>query len=139
MTATFDQANNDILAFFKTAWDTTGLLAVYENVKGAKPTAQAAWARLTVRHGPSAQASLSGATGTSRYERSGILTAQIFIPNGEGLALGYSLAKTVIDAFEGKATPRQVWFRNATVNEVGPSEEWFQMNVTIGFTYDEVK
>lgn len=140
MTATFNQANNEILTFFKDAWDPTGHLALYENVKGEKPSAQEPWARLTVRHGPSRQASLSGALGTSRYERSGILTVQIFIPNGEGgLSLGYSLGKVIADAFEGKATPNQVWFRNVTINEIGPSDEWFQLNATAEFTYDEVK
>ena len=139
MTATFAQANDDILALFKTAWDTTGLLALYENIEGAKPTAQAAWARLTVRHGPSAQASLSGGTGVKRWERQGIITVQIFIPNGQGLSQGYSLGKIVADAFEGKATSLQVWFRNVRLNEIGPSGEWYQFNAIIEFTYDEIK
>jgi len=139
MTATFDEANDDILTLFKTAWDTTGFLALYENVVGEKPTAQAPWARITVRHGTGFQSSLTGGLGKSRFERNGIAAVQIFIPNGEGLSLGYSLSKVVADAFEGKASPKQVWFRNVTINEIGPDEEWFQFNVVIGFTYDEVK
>jgi hypothetical protein len=139
MTATFDQANNDILDFFKAAWDPTGHIALYENVKGAKPTAQNPYAKLFVRHGPSNQASLSGALGTSRFERQGIITVQIFIPNGQGLSEGYTLGKVVADAFEGKATPLQVWFRNVKLNEVGPSGEWYQFNATMEFNYDEVK
>lgn len=139
MTATFAQANDDILTLFKTAWDTTGHLALYENIEGAKPKAQSPWARLTVRHGPSAQASLAGGTGARRWERQGIITVQIFIPNGQGLSEGYSLGKIVADAFEGKASPLQVWFRNVRVNEIGPSGEWYQFNAIIEFTYDEIK
>ncbi len=139
MTATFDQANSDILTIFKTAWDATGHLALYENVKGARPTAQKPWARLTIRHGPPGPTSLSGGTGKHRFERNGLLTAQIFIPNGQGLSEGYVLCKIVADAFEGVATPLQVWFRNIRVNEVGPAGEWFQFNVLVDFTYDEIK
>ena len=139
MSATFDAANNEILAFFKTAWDTTGLIALYENIEGEKPPAQVAWARVTIRHGAGRQSSLSGGNGTSRFDRDGILTVQIFIANGQGLSQGYILGKVVTDAFEGKATASQVWFRNVIVKEIGPSDEWFQFNVTIEFTYDEIK
>ena len=140
MSATYDTANDEILAFFKTAWDTTGLLALYENVAGTKPPTQAAWARVTVRHGPGGQTALTGSLGTNRFDRTGLVTVQIFIPNGQGLSQGYSLGKVVTDAFEGKSTASAVWFRNVTPpNEIGASGEWFQLNVTIGFEYDEIK
>jgi len=139
MSATFDAANDEILAFFATAWTPTGLLALYENVAGAKPTAQVSWAKVSLRHGGGRQSSLSGGLGTSRFDRTGIVTVQIFIPNGQGLSEGYELGKVVIDAFEGKATASHIWFRNAKITEVGPSDEWFQLNVTIEFSYDEIK
>lgn len=139
MSATFDAANDEILAFFATAWTATSLLALYENVEGAKPTAQDAWARVSLRHGAGRQSSLSGAASTSRFERTGILTVQIFIPNGQGLSQGYTLGKIVMDAFEGKATASQIWFRNAKIAEIGSSDEWFQLNVTMDFIYDEIK
>lgn len=139
MTATFDVANNEILEFFKTAWDTTGFLALYENVEGAKPTTQDPWARAVIRNGEPGPTSLSGALGKQRFERTGLLMVQIFIPNGEGLSRGYTLGKIVVDAFEGKATPSQVWFRNARVNEIGPSDEWYQFNALVDFQYDEIK
>ena len=139
MTATFDQANGEILTIFKDAWDPTGHLALYENVQGDRPTAQSPYARISVRHGPPGPTSLTGSLGTHRFERTGLLTVQIFIPNGQGLSLGYVLGKIVADAFEGVASPLQVWFRNIRVNEVGPSDEWFQFNVLVDFTYDEIK
>ncbi len=139
MSATFDVANDEILAFFKTAWDGTGLLALYQNVAGAKPTAQLAWARVTLQHGPGGQTALTGATGKNRFDRTGILTVQIFIPNGQGLSQGFILGKIMADAFEGKATASQVWFRNVIVTPIGPSDEWFQLNVTVEFSYDEIK
>ena len=139
MAATQEVASDEILAFFKTAWDTTGNLAVYENVKGAVPTAQAAWARPVIRHSPGGNQSLTGALNKTNYERTGLMVVSVFIPNGNGLSLGRSLGKTVADAFEGKATASAVWFRNVRIVEVGPSNEWYQFNVVIQFTYDEIK
>ncbi len=143
MTATFATANNEILATFKAAWDTTGYPVAYENVKGASATPPAGssdpWARVTLRHTFGEQASLSGSGGTRRWRRDGLLTVQIFIPIGEGLSEGYSLAKTVVDAFEGIATTSAVWFRNVRVNEIGNDGEWYQVNVLVDFTYDEIK
>ena len=139
MAATQEVASDEILAFFKTAWDTTGNLAVYENVKGAVPTAQVAWARPIIRHSPGGPQSLTGALNKTNYVRTGLMVVSVFIPNGNGLSLGRSLGKTVADAFEGKATASAVWFRNVRIVEVGPSDEWYQFNVVIQFTYDEIK
>ncbi len=139
MAATQETASDEMLAFFKTAWDTTSLIAVYENVKGATPVAQAAWARPIIRHASGGGQSLTGANGTIKYGRVGLMTVSIFIPNGNGLSLGRSLGKTVADAFDGKATASAVWFRNVRVVEVGPDREWYQFNVVIEFTYDEIK
>ena len=140
--ATFNEANNEILAAFKAAWDTTGFVVAYENVKSqdtVPPSGSAPWARVTLRHTFGDQASLASVGGVRRWRRDGLVTVQIFIPLGEGLSEGYSLAKTVVDAFEGTATASSVWFRNVRVNEVGSDGEWYQVNVLADFTYDEVK
>jgi len=141
MTATYAQATDDILGVFKTAWDTTGWDAVYTNVATPQkpPTGSDPWARVTLQHVTGNQASLTGGLGTARYSRAGILTIQIFTPAGEGLLEAHNLAKIITDAFEGTATANGVWFRNARVNEIGPDGDWYQVNVLIDFTYDEVK
>jgi len=41
-------------------------------------------------------------------------------------------------AFEGVATPRDVLFRAVSVNEVGRSGGWRQVNVAAEFEYDEI-
>lgn len=139
MTATFAVANDEILTLFKTAWDAIGHDAIYENVAGDPPTTAAPWARVTVRHFPGGQASLSDDAGAKRWTRNGLITVQIFVPTGEGKAEAYALAKVVADAYEGKRTPSNVWFRNVRPNEIGPDGAWFQLNVLAEFTYDEVK
>ena len=140
MTATYNQAVDDILDVFKTAWDTTTWKALYPNVGGSLPDDETdPWARVTLQHTDGGQASLTGGLGTTRWGRTGILTVQIFVPTGEGLSEARSLAKIVTDGFEGTSTTNGVWFRNARINEVGPDGDWFQTNVLIDFIYDEVK
>lgn len=134
---TFAEARDEVLAVLADAWDGTGFTLAWDDLPFDKPSA-APWARATLRHTVSAQATLSGETGNRRFRRVGMLFVQIFTPCGEGLSRGYSLAKVVTDAYEGERTAG-VWFRNVTVKEIGPSDDWFQTNVTVEFEYDEVK
>lgn len=139
MTATYEESYDDILTVFKTAWDTTGFTAQYENLKFRKPTDETPWARVVIRHATGQQDSLSGGGSGTLFNRTGVMIASIFVPAGEGLQRAMQLAKIVANAYEGTTTPRQVWFRNVRTNEVGPSDGWFQVNVLVDFTYDEVK
>lgn len=136
---TFEQARDEIMTVFKTAWDTTTYPAVYEDTKAARPSSQTPFARPILRHVTGSQASLTGGLGTSRFQREGILTVQIYTPQGSGLTSGYSLVKIVADAFEGTATPGGVWFRDVRLNEIGADGDFFVINVLIDFEYDEVK
>ncbi len=139
MTATFEQAYNEILDVFKTAWDTTGHPALYPNVVGEKPAVGTPYARITIRHVPAGPASLTGGLGTQRFPREGLLVVRVYIPAGEGLSEGLVLAKVVADAYEGAATPSHVVFRNIRVAEAGANDEWSQINLLAEFTYSEVK
>lgn len=140
MTATYAQAVDDILGLFKVAWDTTGYTAIYTNVAGDTPDDEEdPWARVTIQHTDGGQGSLTGGLGTTRWTRFGILTVQLFVPSGEGLSEAHTLGKLVTDAFEGVSTTNGVWFRNVRINEIGPDGEWYQVNVLVDFTYDEVK
>lgn len=139
MSATFEQARDEMLAVFKAAWDTTGHYAAYPDRPEEKPKGADPWARVTVRHAVGEQGSLANHEGRRRWERRGTLFVQIFTPSGEGLSRSDTLAKIVVDALEGKSTPRGVWFRNTRINEVGPDGDWYQVNVLADFIYDEVK
>ncbi len=138
MTATIPQAADDILTLFKTAWDLTGYPLLYEGIGGEKPTAQGPWARITLRHFLGDQESL-GPIGGRKFSKGGLVIVQTFVPIGEGLSDAYNVAKIAADAFEGKATPLNVWFRNVRINEIGAEGDWYQVNVLADFTYDEVK
>lgn len=143
MSLTRKQAIDEICAIFKTAWDTTGhgSRVKYDNVgtTSTPPSGQDPWARVTIKHGVSAQASLAGAVGTRRFRRTGTLAVQVFTPPGEGLSGATDLPKIVQDAYEGVSTTGGVWFRDVSINEIGPDGDFFQTNVVAFFEYDEIK
>mgnify|MGYP000046911348 CR=1 FL=1 len=136
---TFEQAHDEILGMFKTAWDTTGYKASYTNVTPDFPDDPEPWARPKVKHHAGGSGSLTGASGSRRYERPGLLIVQIFVPKGEGLSEAYSLGKVIADAYEGQSSASGAWFRNIRPDEVGEDGDFEQLNMLIDFTYDEVK
>lgn len=143
MSLTRKEAIDEIGALFKAAWDTTGYgtRVKYDNVgtTSVPPADQVPWARVSLRHVTSRQASLAGANGTRRFRRTGVLTVQVFEPPGRGLSGGTDLAKIVQDAFEGITSPGGVIFRDVAINEVGPDGDFYQTNVVAFFEYDEIK
>jgi len=136
-------AISEILGLFRTAWLGAGQSddrVKYDNVgKSAVPSGQTPWARVVLRHTDSDQASLSGANGTQRWERTGLLTVQIFTPPGKGLAESTDLPTIIQNAYEGQTTASGAWFRDVAVNEVGPDGDFYQTNVVAIFEYDEIK
>lgn len=141
MTATYEQAQDDVFGAVKAVWDGTGNVMLYPGVSNylVPPTTAAPWARAKIVHGGGLQGSLTDSSGKRRWTRLATLTIQIFVPRGQGLSPAYRLAKILGDGLEGKATPRQVWFRNVRLTEVGPDGEFYQLNLLADFTYDEIK
>jgi hypothetical protein len=149
MSLTIEQSRDEIHTLFKTAWDagveTTGKEITYWDAKKIVPVTNDddsnpdTWARILIQHVLANQASLANRSGQRKYRRSGLVTVQVFTPLGTGLSIADKVYKIVIDAFEGQATPGNVWFRNVRLNEVGPSGSWFQANVIADFEYDEIK
>jgi hypothetical protein len=143
MSLTRKAAISEMATIFKTAWDTTGYgtRVKYDNVgvTTVPPSGVEPWARFTLRHAASEQATLSGVVGSRRFRRTGILVVGIFTPPGDGLSGATDLAKIIQDAYEGVTSPNGVIFRGVAINEVGPDGDFFQTNVVVNFEYDEVK
>lgn len=146
---TFDSARDEILGLFKTYWDaeTPGVNgSVIPDVDWpgvglpSVPPAAAAWARIRVKHATSRQTTF-GTTGNRRFTRPGLVSVQVFSPldKGIGLSLAEKLAIIARDAFEGRSTATGIWFRNVRIQEIGPSDAWYQMNVIAEFQYDELR
>ncbi len=108
--------------------------------KGDKVRPDRPWARVSVQHNVSPQRTF-GEPGNRRFERLGIVIVQVFTPMSieQSVTLAEDLGIIARDAFEGRTTPGGVWFRNARLQEVGPDDPWWQLNVSAEFTYDELK
>ena len=139
MTATLVEARDAIYELLKAAWDATGYIMLWDDLSGEPPETTSPWARSKISFNTGGQASLSNDQGKARFNRAGFLTIQVFTPAGEGLDDNLILAQLILDAYEGVSTSNGVWFRNARYNPVGNSGDFFQGNVLVDFTYDEVK
>lgn len=150
---TYEQAYEGIYQTFYQHWNdvtvgwqsVTGLaeepLIIWENVqKQQTPPVNKPWMRVQVRHLTGEQDSF-GLDGEGSFEATGFVTIQLFVPqDGNGLISGARIAKVISRAFRGKTGVDEycgIVFRNARINEVGPDDRWFQINVLADFAYDE--
>lgn len=129
-----DQARDEMLAVFKAAWDTTGLGVTYTDVPGSVPSADEAWARVTLRHADGGQTGF-GATEVKKYTNSGALTVQVFAPVGDGSTEAYRLAQLLLLAFS--QARGSVWYRRMRIREAGADGAFEQINFITEFTYDD--
>ena len=145
MTATLTSARHEIHQAFQTVWD-SGSAALnggvippisYDAVAFDTPTA-AAWARIRIRHEQGEQVTL-GPPAQKRFNKTGTVIVSIFTPVSTSLDTSKAEALGILakSAFEGKATPSQVWFRDVSINEIGVEESWFQVDVIATFNYDD--
>lgn len=104
------------------------------------PDLTKAYVRVTDRHIAPGGHNLGG-RGSTRYTRYGIVFIQVYVPLSlhNHLTFARGLGRIARDAYEGRSSPGGVWFRNCRMSEIGPTDGWFQVNVTNDFTYDEVK
>lgn len=139
MTATFRQAQDDMLAIVHEVSQAQGVLAVYDGTKNEVPLDDQIWAKVMVRHVPSGQRSLAGDRGRKRrWGREGVLWVQLHGPLGGGTSELLDVGGEYVRALQKASTEHCVWFRNVGLSEVGPSGVWYQVNVLANFTYDEV-
>lgn len=141
MSLTFSQANDELLATVKAAYDSiSGDKEIYwESVAGDRATDNRRFFQVFVRHRTGQNAGFPSASGSSKYRRDGDVTIQCFHTVGYGLSDSYVDAKVFADAFEGKSTSGGIWFRNVRINEVGRDGQFNQLNLIAEFVYDEIK
>jgi len=130
------EARDIIFGFFKDVWDPRE--AVYGDIPGKIPPSESTWARVSIKHVIGGQSSLSGESGTRRFTNQGTVFFQIFAPVGDGSTACYTAAQEVLDAFREAQHP-DVWFRDAKLVEVGADGAFNQINVSVTFSYDDVR
>lgn len=140
---TLKAARDAIEARWITSWATTTHYT-FENEKSVPPEAVAAsafaldvgaWCRVVVRNTVSAQETL-GPVGARKFERQGDIMIQVFVPVDMGTAHADTLAMAARAVFEGTKFSGVSCYAGL-VREIGPDGRWFQVNVTIPFTYYE--
>ena len=142
---TIAEARDEILSYFTNAWNTLGTppLLLYDDKRKDLPE-DAPYARIKVEHVSFGQRTLGGKVsaggGGSRFNRTGLVTVQIFALSGDGLTSEDTLVDFALDTLEGEETGSdRVEFRDVRANEVGDDGPWHQTNVVAEFRYDRVK
>lgn len=133
---TLSEARNIMLGIFRDVWGPLGFYVAWPDIPANIPAEPVIWARPSILHSTCGQVSLSGATGSIRWGRSGSLIIQIFAPVGEGLTRLYELAQLVMNAYQ--RARGSVWFRNIRIKEAGPDGGFNQFNVIVDFDYDDI-
>jgi len=131
-----EQARDFIYGVFLPVWGTV-YPVVWGDLPANPPASETPWAGVKLLHLGGGQASLSGETGSRRFNRRGILRISISVPAGGGQTKAYQLAQLVANAYEDAKL--DVWFRNIRIKEVGASGAFEQIDVLADFSYDEVR
>lgn len=143
MSLTNAQARDDMIGHVRTAWladsGSSSIAMQYPDVAGFNKPASGPWSRLMIQHVTGQKASLGNSNGVAKYDRTGLLTVEIFTTPNDGLLKADSLVKILTDALEGSKTTNGVDFLNVRFNELGKFEAWEQTNVIAEFSYEEVK
>jgi len=130
-------ARETIYQAFVTGWGATTQIT-FAN-ESFTPPVDASWVRLAVLHQTGNQETL-GEVGNRRFRREGIISLQIFTPEGNtGLRAMDALVGTASPIFEGRTLTGPIWCTDANAYEVGISDGYYQFNIDINFAYEETR
>lgn len=139
------QADKEMAALFRQAWEVVaGYRCDWPNGKSLEHGAKEIWARWTVDYATGGQRTM-GKTGSRKFERNGMVYITVLTPLGEGLASARDAAEIAINAYEGKRTPGDVWFRNVRIDSeghgqgTGKNKSWWTTVVVAEFTYEQLR
>lgn len=127
----FQAAQSAIETLFNTSW--THTLIARDGVD-FDPRSLNEWVRFSVREAAANQASIG--TQNQLYRYYGVLFVQIFTKNGLGSGRAKELADLVTPIFRSKIV-NGIHYRVPVVTTVGPSDAWYQVNVSCEFYREE--
>ena len=79
-----------------------------------------------------------GKIGNRRFERFGIIIANVFTPLEEGTSEGDNLARDIQNIYEGTRF-NGVTINNSIVREKGVEDQWYHTIFEANFVYYEIK
>lgn len=131
------EATDAMLGIVKAVADGPGIFMLYDDVPGAIPTNEITWGRAKVLHTAAGAGSISGASGTTRYQNNGLVWVQLFAPRGDGLVAARAAAQLFVNGF--RTARMAVWFRNVGMNEMGSDGAFERIDVKANFQYDTIE
>ncbi len=135
---TMNAARELIYSTFITDWAGATPITFANESFNADTEGGDAWVRLTIHHKPSRQRSL-GPVGQRKYDRLASVIVQVYTDVDEGVQTSDTHVTSVKDIFEGSGAMAGLDFFVAEFREIGPDGRWFQVNVEIPFTYEEIR
>lgn len=132
----FDEAEQDVRDFFETSWAALTAIA-WPDLEFTVPSGET-WVRFNSQEGGGRQASM-GSPGNNRFRQIGIVTVQVFQPQGQGSKDARAKAAIALTAFKGATTTNGVKFFDVFGRQIGNDENgYYQINVIASFYYDEI-
>lgn len=151
MTASYTQAVDAMFALFNVAWSAGAAAIVgsvpqirWQGVEGTSPPpVNGYWCRVSTQNVIEQQTTHKTGIAPNenrRYTSSGLLFVQLFCPMSDAQAMdkGRQLAMLARNAFRGKSTSNDVWFRNARINELSPEDNSYRFNIIVEYEYDDI-
>ena len=130
------EALSAVYTRFRTLWGIRTDIATV-NVKFDTENRDLEWVRLSVTPSQNYQQTLGG-KGTRKFQRTGIITVQIFVPIQTNILVSTSLSDEVLSIFEGEKF-NGVVCNNSNVTPIGRDGKWYQTNVNIDYNFIETK
>jgi len=145
MPATYEQADDEMMATFRTAWlagfESSAIAVAWPNrrfdidsVRQGDTGEAASWARITTQHVTGKNQSIGGKLWRNR----GLITVEIRVPGEQGNSLHRKLCSIAANAFRNNTTESGVSFSNTRLREIGNDGPWYRVDVLTEFQYSEV-
>mgnify|MGYP000886199345 CR=1 FL=1 len=132
----YENAVKNIRAHFANKWGTTTPVAYDDDGKFKIPDGQT-WVRLNIAHVDGYQASI-GSPSSNRFRRDGLITVQVFQPQGQYSIDARKKADLVVSHFLNEETSGIIYY-DVQAREIGnDGAGWYQINVLIKFRYDVI-
>lgn len=127
----FEATRNTIEKTFESSWGDRSPMAL-DNVPFKLPENKC-WVRLSLQFGDTIQASMGS---LKTWRTPGIVFVQCFSPKDVGSSQSLVLAEAVRDIFQGTVLSG-ITFRGSSVQGNRQDKEWWVVNVSTPFFYDE--
>lgn len=139
------QADKEMAELFRQEWVVTkGYSCDWPNHKAGDYSEDEIWARWSLDYVGGRQSSMGGVS-NRKFQKTGLIYMFVFVPLGTGLTAVREASQVAIDAYEGKRTPGDVWFRNVRIDSEGHgkggggNKSWWMTTVLAEFTYDYLR